>query len=496
MGLASEANATAEAGLLDDFFDPESLRMDEETLATVVSAVMMGLLALRVAYWIATYRSLFIGVATAWVLWLGHALLFREGTTMDDVVARGVAVRLAAKSLVLALEKFMVASTNLVLPFWSDLAVVAYATWTVLDNRTKGWVVLVVAVGYSLVAAYRKAVKLKDKHGGTVKALLFQASFLIAAPALWFGSLYLLPGSLLPLVVSGLLSVAPAAYSCVAFASSGAGTVRGLFHMGKRPQSQVELEMGRCLSYWSCWPTVKFVADLVASTSYGEVSEVQRGLLVLLVWLQVWDGSKHIPDLVWRMAVDVGLPIWKMSTTNLPQWVQNPTAFLWENFGTVSRVYNYVKENKAMAVAAGIGAALLVSRILGVFSSLFTMLIWWGASLKTTKKVHKYAHHRPPHHDSTDEYRPMLAFWLLGILYDCVLLLPIPLFATLLSLWEPVFLAVSLSMGDTVLDTLLTMAAPFIALIPDPMAKGKPGRGGTPRPTSTAAVASAEQHQD
>lgn len=45
--------------------------MDEETLATVVSAVMMGLLALRVAYWIATYRSLFIGVATAWVLWLG-----------------------------------------------------------------------------------------------------------------------------------------------------------------------------------------------------------------------------------------------------------------------------------------------------------------------------------------------------------------------------------------------------------------------------------------
>lgn len=90
----------------------------------------------------------------------------------------------------------------------------------------------------------------------------------------------------------------------------------------------------------------------------------------------------------------------------------------------------------------------------------------------------------------------MLAFWLLGILYDCVLLLPIPLFATLLSLWEPVFLAVSLSMGDTVLDTLLTMAAPFIALIPDPMAKGKPRRGGTPRPTSTAAVASAEQHQD
>lgn len=239
---------------------------------------------------------------------------------MDDVVARGVAVRLAAKSLVLALEKFMVASTNLVLPFWSDLAVVGYATWTVLDNRTKGWVVLVVAVGYSLVAAYRKAVKLKDKHGGTVKALLFQASFLIAAPALWFGlpcvqplppfvppaihslftfdkpifffprgsilslfltlpsvrshcvlaSLswdshawvggrcrYLLPGSLLPLVVSGLLSVAPAAYSCVAFASSGAGTVRGLFHMGKRPQSQVELEMGRCLSYWACWPTVK-----------------------------------------------------------------------------------------------------------------------------------------------------------------------------------------------------------------------------------------------
>jgi hypothetical protein len=135
---------------------------------------------------------------------------------------------------------------------------------------------------------------------------------------------------------------------------------------------------------------LQFAADIVSSSSYGEVSEVQRALLVLLVWLQIWDGSRHIPELVWRIAVDVGLPLWTVATTNLPRWVQNPTAALWENFSTLSRMYNYCKDNKFAAIGMALMLALIASRVLGAFSTVFTLMIWWGASLKTTKAVHKY----------------------------------------------------------------------------------------------------------
>jgi hypothetical protein len=137
------------------------------------------------------------------------------------------------------------------------------------------------------VSAYRKAVQLQQKHGKTVRALLFQASFLVVAPALWFGSPYALPQRLLPFTVSALLSPLPAVFSCVAFASAGAGVVQGVFRTSRKTKWDAEVQMGRCLSYWACWPSVRFAVDMMARTTFGGGTEVQRAVLILLVWLQV-----------------------------------------------------------------------------------------------------------------------------------------------------------------------------------------------------------------
>lgn len=61
---------------------------------------------------------------------------------------------------------------------------------------------------------------------------------------------------------------------------------------------------------------------------------------------QVWDGARHVPDLLWRVAVDVGLPVWRLVTTNLPEWVQNPTATLWRHAGTITGLVTLARENK------------------------------------------------------------------------------------------------------------------------------------------------------
>lgn len=264
--------------------------MDEGFVATVLSVMMMGIAAVRLVWWIATYRWLLIGVLTAWSLWLVHAVVFAStqvSDTLDDIIRRAESVHESSTTLVLATQRFLLAWFNLLLPFWSDLLTAAVVAWQVLDPRIKWGVAVVAAVAYSLVTAYRRARQLQQKHGKTVRALLFQASFLVIAPALWFGAPYALPKQLLPLTVGALLSPLPAVYSCVAFAAAGAGVVKEVFRTGPRTKWDAEVLMGRCLSYWACWPSVRFAADMIAKTSFGGGTEVQRALLVLLVWLQV-----------------------------------------------------------------------------------------------------------------------------------------------------------------------------------------------------------------
>ena len=69
--------------------------MDEGVIATALSVLMMGVAAVRFAWWIATYRWLLIGVLTAWSLWLVHAVTFATGhvnDTLGDILRRAEAV--------------------------------------------------------------------------------------------------------------------------------------------------------------------------------------------------------------------------------------------------------------------------------------------------------------------------------------------------------------------------------------------------------------------
>jgi hypothetical protein len=72
--------------------------MDEGVIATALSVLMMGVAAVRLVWWIATYRWLLIGVLTAWSLWLAHAVAFASGhvsETLDDIFRRAEAVSTA-----------------------------------------------------------------------------------------------------------------------------------------------------------------------------------------------------------------------------------------------------------------------------------------------------------------------------------------------------------------------------------------------------------------
>ena len=39
-------------------------------------------------------------------------------------------------------------------------------------------------------------------------------------------------------------------------------------------------------------------------------------------------GSRHVPDLMVKLWANIGQPLWAISTSNLPPWVQNPAKFM------------------------------------------------------------------------------------------------------------------------------------------------------------------------
>ena len=48
------------------------------------------------------------------------------------------------------------------------------------------------------------------------------------------------------------------------------------------------------LSYWACWPLLELMNTLVVVRYTPSAPELPRIAVVLLVWLQAWQGSKHL----------------------------------------------------------------------------------------------------------------------------------------------------------------------------------------------------------
>lgn len=46
--------------------------------------------------------------------------------------------------------------------------------------------------------------------------------------------------------------------------------------------------------YWTCWPVLDLANRLLVQPYTTSVPELPRAMLVLLVWLQAWGGSKHL----------------------------------------------------------------------------------------------------------------------------------------------------------------------------------------------------------
>eukprot|EP00041_Stephanoeca_diplocostata_P016628 m.328481 g.328481 ORF g.328481 m.328481 type:complete len:507 (+) comp20429_c0_seq7:295-1815(+) len=439
-----------------DFYDyiVSEFNSLEELLPFIASYLLVAAVVIRIGYWLATYREFLLSVLAAWAMWFMHALFFRGSISLESMAERFIAVQMASSNVLFAAKDLCIAWFDLVLPFYSDLSYTTKALWDTLDTTTKVLIVLAVFFVYGLFKVYIKA----REHRHTLKRVAYQASFAIVAPAVWYGSQYVLVGRMLPVTVGLMISIVPAFYSLRSFHASG----------GQRQRSE---ERGLWLSYWSCWPMVNYISAVVMH-DVSAPSELQRLLLVLLVWLQFWEGSRLFPDLIMKGALYVGLPVWNVATANLPQWVRNPSAFFFQHFSRLSSAYEFAKGNKFLSGGGILVVAYLFWSFVSTMSGLLTVLIWWAASLKTTEVISK---------KKVDDYKGQLAFWILALGYTQLMMVPVVRYFA--AIWEPIFLSVAQSMGESILTYLLKFVLGLYHGVVAPTARA---RSPVPAPTTTA----------
>ena len=143
--------------------------------------------------------------------------------------------------------------------------------------------------GWGLSRAYASVRRRHDR----LRRMLFHASFAAAAPAVWLAADTAGPGATAA-ALALLVTPVPTVRSAIIFHRRGTG---------KAAVPEAE----RWLSYWACWPTVRWV-HYIFSAQTENTGTLHRVLLIAILWLQFWSGSQHFTAFASAIWAYIGKP--------------------------------------------------------------------------------------------------------------------------------------------------------------------------------------------
>ena len=460
------------------------------------------------------------GLLLTWLGWAAYSVQTGR-LTWSDMEMRGLNVYDRTHLFWQALFGLVRAWVEFLAPFVADLAGVAWSVWSAVPLWYKVQAVGLVLFAYLLVRMYRAAMQrvaagMKHVTAGKAQAeaaikhkkkvaadMLKHVAALPAGYALFFATGFI-PPEHLPSVVWLLLSVAPAALSVRCFrryaaaedaldaalqAAGGGGDDEdddsdddsdddmplgspGLrmskrqrvaeYHpkvIAARREKNVHVKEAKAwLSYWTCWPLLDLLNTSIVLRFTDSVAEMPRVAIVLLVWLQVWQGSIHLRKLLrvaFRFVQNRLLAM--LPGGALPNWVSAPfstarpeisvtsiTGMAKGSVGMFGRVMSFLSwalKNKGFAGFIGCILLLFTYKALFVVGSLLTAAIVWGTAVDTARIVSASKWEAM--------YKGRLSFWVLGRALEVLWMVPVA--GTLLQLWHPVILALLLVGGETAL---------------------------------------------
>eukprot|EP00039_Didymoeca_costata_P024446 m.10305 g.10305 ORF g.10305 m.10305 type:complete len:451 (+) comp4238_c0_seq1:288-1640(+) len=398
----------------------------EENLELGATVAFIAVVVLRVVFWFLAHKRLGASLILGWLAWLLVGIA-RGTTSTSEVLLRLEALQLATRTFLVAGIRMTLAWGTLLMPMLSDLGMLFLLIWgdLTVDQR-----MAVVFSGLGVFIVYKLAMKARENKE-VLKEAAFQGSFLLVGPAIWK-----------LLFFTSVQTVS----SCLVILTTWVPTVMSIvtyMRVKKAGKGHHKASSRLWLSYWTCWPTVEVFTS--AAVAYGQgIQELHVGLIILLVWLQFWGGSLHVPDLVMKFFYAVLLPMWSLAVTNLPSFVRNPFILVERYAGNVSKIVSLAKENKVVAAILALVVVVVLGRIFTTISSVLTLCIWWGAGMKTTDIVASHLEY---------EYQPNLGFWILGMLFELITM--IPLVGSVVGMWEPIVLAIALVFPEKLVNLVI-----------------------------------------
>uniref|UniRef100_A0A7S4S245 Uncharacterized protein n=1 Tax=Alexandrium monilatum TaxID=311494 RepID=A0A7S4S245_9DINO len=420
-------------------------------------------------------------VAAVWLLWLVCKIV--EGkSAWAEFTGNASHARSATESAVREVGSMLAAWAALLLPFAVDAKrVLAPAAsqaghclsslWQLLAWWQRGLLALCMLALVGTVSAASTAVAAVQRHTGAVGEVLFQFSFAVCGPCLWWLTAHL-PCEFSNLLVSIAISFVPTLLSVRALLQleqEREGVDPGyealpktgqLFAPEWSPEESTsdkeapspELQQRLCawLSYWSCWPFFHLACmmrntELVPNQSKPAVDGL---LLALAAWAQVWQASRVAPYIY--MACAGCLSRFSEHAAEATSAASNSAAGLafrmWE--ASSSMLLGEHGSRWAM-VAAGAAAALVLAsfvlHVMALANALLTLGILAGIGFDSARCAARCNSEATP---------SRLAFWVVSTCWLWLCSLPLGA-GSLLAAWTPLVLAVAVAFGELMLKALV-----------------------------------------
>eukprot|EP00435_Cladocopium_sp_Y103_P026912 s665_g6.t1 len=441
-------------------------------------------------------------MVSLWSSWLGLQVLTKGHVVVEQTQQRGLtamqATREVVQKSVVAVEAWIV----VFLPFVADMWRKSRAIWHVLSFRTKvvliagpvGLYLLGLAVKRLLDAFHRRRAAMKR----ITMAVLFHGSFLLACPVLWYFSGFLSPywqhlclrnflttvptlGSLFalgwrpaPKFAELLALEAPTQHLALPGSRNGAqaatpsrarrgsnGASTGRPAAPEEPMAfQASASTQRFwLSYWATWPLLMTAEQglpyLLELLDVPEVDVAQahlrRGLLIFVIWLQLWQGSRL--QLALLRHVLGRMPDTWPSMGNLPlmHYLQVLRSGVTTPSFNLLSMFQAMFQQRWRLLAAGAAGTILVVLVVMAFytavsfaNRVLVMLLWVFAACDSADTLA---------HGHESMLARKLAFWSVAMLWTW--LSQLPMVGGLLRLFTPIVFALLMAAGETILKRVV-----------------------------------------
>lgn len=420
-------------------------------------------------------------VAAVWLLWLVCKILGSGHSAWDELSRHAQCARDATESFVHAMLAMLGAWLVLFLPILQDAWRVsepmfaaswrqAVHVWRMSSWHQKG----VTALATLAISNAALVLAALHRHQEVVVGVLFQLSFLVIGPALWWVASSF-PHEIVIWLADVVISIAPAALSLrvlcslqrerdgqsaeakATLACSGGPSwfappaeVQGV-QSAEVPSSELLERLCFWLSYWSCWPFlhVTYVLLTMDLVPEDDRSAADGLLLTLALWAQVWNASRIAPQLFAACSICLGgvsKRFYQMGAVS----INEVAGTAWQTLATLPGKLGELSNNRMLlggVIIVALTVASFFLRVMAIASAFLALGLLIGIAVASASCAARRDAAAAP---------GRLAFWTLAIAWLGICRLP--LLGTLLEAWTPGVLLLAAGAGD------LALAAELLAL--------------------------------